>query len=60
MTATQSRYYDTLDAIRTIHDQFPDGIDPDFDGDLADLEYQLGELRFLSLEEAQQFAATFN
>jgi hypothetical protein len=45
MTATESRYYGTLDAIRAIHDQFPDGIDPDFDGDLAELECQLAELR---------------
>ena len=45
MTATESRYYVTLDAIRAIHDQFPDGIDPDFDGDLAELEHQFAELR---------------
>jgi hypothetical protein len=45
MTATESRFYDTLDAIRAIHDQFPDGIDPDFDGDLDELEHQFAELR---------------
>ena len=45
MTTTESRFYDTLDSSRAIYDQFPDGIDPDFDGDLAELEYQLAELR---------------
>jgi hypothetical protein len=45
MTATDSRYYSTLDAIRAIHDQFPDGIDPDFDGGLDELAHQIAELR---------------
>ncbi len=46
MTAIESRYFATADRIRAIYDQFPDGIDPDFDdSQLADLEYQLGELR---------------
>lgn len=45
MTATESRYFDTLDCIRAIHDQFPDGLAPDFDGDLPELEYQLAALR---------------
>ena len=45
MTATESRYYDTLDAIRAIHDRFPDGIDPDFDTGLGELEYELAVLR---------------
>ncbi len=46
MTTTESRFFDTADRIRAIHDQSPDGIDPDFDdGQLADLEYQLAELR---------------
>jgi hypothetical protein len=47
MTATESRYYDTLDSIRAIYDQFPDGIDPDFDCGLAELECQLAELRMI-------------
>ena len=47
MTATQSRFYDTADRIRAIHDRFPDGIDPDFDtSDLADLEREFADLRF--------------
>ena len=46
MTATESAFYDTLDRIRTVWDQFPDGIDPDFDCGLAELEHQLAELRF--------------
>ena len=45
MTTIESRFYDTADRIRAIHDQFPDGIDPDFDGGLSELEYQLAELR---------------
>ena len=46
MTATESRYYDTLDSIRAIRDRFPDGIDPDFDAGPSELECQLAELRF--------------
>ena len=47
MTATLSRFYDTVDRIRAIHDQFPDGIDPEFDStDLADLEREFSDLRF--------------
>ena len=47
MTTTESRYFDTADRIRAIHDQFPEGIDPDFDaGDLAELEYQLADFRY--------------
>jgi hypothetical protein len=47
MTATHSRYLDTAERIRAIHDQFPDGIDPEFDStDLADLERELSDLRF--------------
>ncbi len=45
MTITESRFHDTADRIRAIYDQFPDGIDPDFDGGLEQLEYQLAELR---------------
>jgi hypothetical protein len=45
MTTTESRFYHTLDSIRAIYDRFPDGIDPDFDGDLAELECRLAELR---------------
>jgi hypothetical protein len=41
MTATESAFYDTLDRIRTVWDQFPDGIDPDFDCGLDDLYHQL-------------------
>jgi hypothetical protein len=44
MTATESRYYDTLDSIRDIWDQFPDGIDPDFDCGLDDLYCELAVL----------------
>jgi hypothetical protein len=51
MTAIESCYFTTADRIRAIHDQFPDGIDPDFDdSELTDLAYQLGELR--SVKEA--------
>ncbi len=46
MTTTESRFYDTADRIRAIYDRFPDGIDPDFDCGLAELEHQLAELRF--------------
>jgi hypothetical protein len=45
MTTTESRFYDTADRIRAIYDRFPDGIDPDFDNGLEDLEHQLGLLR---------------
>ncbi len=45
MTITQSRLYDTTDHIRAIYDRFPDGIDPDFDDGLAELECRLAELR---------------
>jgi len=45
MTTTESRFFDTADRIRAIYDQFPDAIDPDFDG-LEHLEHQLAELRF--------------
>ncbi len=46
MTTTETRFFATADRIRAIHDQFPDSIDPDFDdSQLADLEYQFGELR---------------
>jgi hypothetical protein len=41
MTAIESAFYDTLDRIRTVWDQFPDGIDPDFDGGLDDLYHEL-------------------
>ena len=51
MTATESAFFDTADRIRAIHDQFPDGIDPNFDNGLADLEYQLAILRFQSISE---------
>jgi hypothetical protein len=46
MTTTETRYFDIADRIRAIYDQFPDGIDPDFDCGLAEPEYQLAELRF--------------
>jgi hypothetical protein len=46
MTTTESRFFDTADRVRTVYDRFPDGIDPDFDGGLAELEHQLAELRF--------------
>jgi hypothetical protein len=46
MTTTESRYFDTADRIRDIHDRFPDGIDPDFDSGLSELECQLAEFRF--------------
>ena len=46
MTATQKAYFDTLDQMRAIYDRFPEGIDPDFDAGLSELECQLGELRF--------------
>jgi hypothetical protein len=46
MTTTESRFYDTADRIREIYDRFPDGIDPDFDVGLEELEHQLAELRF--------------
>jgi hypothetical protein len=45
MTATESAFFDTADRIRAIHDQFPDGIDPDFDTGLEELEYELAVLR---------------
>jgi hypothetical protein len=45
MTAPESRFYHTADRIRAIYDQFPDGIDPDFDTGLEELEWQLAELR---------------
>ncbi len=45
MTTTESRLFETADRIRSVYDRFPDGIDPDFDGDLAELECQLAELR---------------
>lgn len=46
MTTTQIRFFDIADRIRAIYDQFPDGIDPDFDGGLQELEHQFAELRF--------------
>jgi hypothetical protein len=45
MTAIESRYYDTLDRIRAIWDQFPDGIDPEFDSGLDDLCCELAVIR---------------
>jgi hypothetical protein len=45
MTATESAFFDTADRIRAIYDQCPDGIDPDFDRGLEDLEHQLATLR---------------
>ena len=33
------------DRIRAIHDRFPDGLDPDFDGGLEELEHLFAELR---------------
>jgi hypothetical protein len=45
MTATETAYYNTADRIRAIWDQFPDGIDPDFDCGLDDLYHELGVLR---------------
>jgi hypothetical protein len=45
MTSTEARLYDTTDRIRAIHDQFPDGLDPEFDGGLEDLEQLFAELR---------------
>jgi hypothetical protein len=57
MTANEAALYHTTDRIRSIHDRFPDGIDPDFDTGLEDLEYQLVELRSLM---HRQFAATLN
>ncbi len=47
MTTTESRFFDLADRIRSIYDRFPDGIDPEFDGGLEELEYQLAELRFI-------------
>ena len=50
MTAIESRYLATADRIRAIHDQFPEGIDPDFDAsELADLERELAEFQFAAL-----------
>jgi hypothetical protein len=46
MTTTQAAYLDTLDQIRAIYDQFPEGVDPDFDSGLSELECQLVDLRF--------------
>jgi hypothetical protein len=46
MTTTESRYYDTLDSIQALYGHFSDGIDPDFDGGLEELECQLAELRY--------------
>jgi hypothetical protein len=45
MTTTEALYFDTADRIRGIYDRFPDGIDPDFDAGLEELEYQLAALR---------------
>ncbi|HJT77882.1 MAG TPA: hypothetical protein VJ739_11835 [Gemmataceae bacterium] len=45
MTSTEALFRHTADRIRDIYDQFPDGIDPDFDAGLEELEYQLAELR---------------
>jgi hypothetical protein len=46
MTTAQIAYGDTLDQIRAIYDEVPEGIDPDFDAGLSELECQLAELRF--------------
>jgi hypothetical protein len=46
MTTNESRFYDTADRIRAIHDRFPDGLDPEFDGGVEDLEHLFAELRF--------------
>jgi len=45
MTTTESLFFDTADRIRAIYDRFPEGIDPDFDNGLEDLEHQLAEIR---------------
>jgi hypothetical protein len=45
MTATESLYFATADRIRAIYDRFPDGIDPDFDSGLEELEHRLAVLR---------------
>ena len=45
MTTTEVRLFDTADRIRAIYDRFPEGIDPDFDAGLEELEYQLAALR---------------
>jgi hypothetical protein len=45
MTAIEARYNDTADRSRAIYDQFPDGIVPDFDAGLEELEWPLAELR---------------
>jgi hypothetical protein len=50
MTALESRFHATADRIRAIYDQFPDGIDADFDdSELAELEEQYAALRCLTL-----------
>ncbi len=49
MTTTESLLFKTADRIRTIYDQFLDGIDPEFDGGLEELERQFAELRFTLL-----------
>ena len=51
MTATHSALYDTTDRIQAIYDRFPDGIDPDFDTGLEELEYQLAQLRSQSISQ---------
>jgi hypothetical protein len=45
MTSTESDYCDTFDRMRTIWDQCPDGIDPEFDCGLDNLHYELAALR---------------
>jgi hypothetical protein len=44
-TSTQSQFFDVISRLTAARDHFPEGLDPDFDAGLDDLERAFQELR---------------